>query len=57
MGDLLRGSPPESCNGLLCLLFGIKSGPLVQRSLVLLALSVGVAAPLLLIRWEKPTPT
>ena len=49
MADLLRGDPP-ACTGLICMLTGISSGPLVNRSLVLLGLSLSVAAPLLLLR-------
>lgn len=50
VADVIRGSPPEACNGLLCLLTGISSGPLVSRNLVLLVVAWGATAPLLLLR-------
>jgi hypothetical protein len=43
------GTPP-ACNGLICQLTGVSSGPLVARRAVMLALAGGVAAPLLLLR-------
>lgn len=49
MCDLLRGSPPD-CNGLICLLTGLSGDPLLGRAPVLLAVSLFVAAPLLLLR-------
>lgn len=47
--DVLTGTPP-ACNGLICQLTGVSSGPLVARRVVMLALAGGVAAPLLLLR-------
>lgn len=47
---MLRGSPPEACNGLICLITGISGGPLVDRRLLVAVISVAVAAPLLLLR-------
>jgi amino acid permease len=48
--DVVRGNPPAACNGLVCLLTGAVNGPLESRSLVLLAVAGGAAAPLLLLR-------
>jgi hypothetical protein len=50
VADVLRGSPPEACNGLICLITGIDGGPLLDRRLLLAVISLGVAAPLLLLR-------
>ncbi|GBF90578.1 amino acid transporter [Raphidocelis subcapitata] len=47
--DVLTGSPPL-CNGLICQLTGVAGGPFVARRFVLLCLSGGVAAPLLLLK-------
>jgi len=51
VADLLVGSPSAECSGLICLLTGVTSGPLADRSVALAAVSLGVAAPLLLLRW------
>ena len=53
VADVVRGRPPEACNGLLCLIAGITSGPLVARHNVVLAIAGGIAAPLLLIKWVQ----
>jgi hypothetical protein len=44
--DVLTGTPPD-CNGLICQLSGLAPPP---RRAALLALALGVAAPLLLLR-------
>lgn len=52
VADVLTGSPP-ACNGLICLVTGIVPA---DRRLVVLAVSGGAAAPLMLLRCARAGP-
>jgi amino acid permease len=50
MADLLAGSNPSLCNGLLCEVFGLQSGLLLDRRVLLASIGIFVCAPLMSMR-------
>jgi amino acid permease len=49
IGDIMAGAPGAG-NGLVSELFGVKSGPLLQRSNIILGVAAAVCAPLVAVR-------